>query len=485
MISLSLLLLLIPLIFSVFTGFLSGQNARISAMLGSLVSLGISIFVFTQFKSNSDYQFPFLVDWIPSIGAKFHLGIDGINILLVLLTNILIPIIIFTVKPNENNKPGLYYALILFMQAALLGVFMALDALLYYLFWELALIPIYIIMLLFSGQTNYKTVVKFFIYTLAGSLFMFVAILYVYIKAPGANFSLDNFYNNHLSQNDQIWVFIGFFIAYAIKIPIIPFHTWQPQTYTEAPTPGTMLLSGIMLKMGTFSLLRWLLPVAPLAIATMTPYILGLSIAGVIYGSIIALMQKNLKTLLAYSSLAHVGLISAGVFALNADGFNGALLQMFNHGIIIVGLFLVVEIIFNRTETYQISELGGIRNNAPTLAFMFLIILLASVAMPLTNGFVGEFLLLNGIFQYNGWAGLAGGSTVILGAAYMLKMYQNTILGVDHKYNKTITDLALGEKLFLFPLIIVILVIGIWPAILLDPIKPSVENLLNIIKIVK
>jgi NADH-quinone oxidoreductase subunit M len=213
MISLSLLLLLIPLIFSVFTGFLSGQNARISAMLGSLVSLGISIFVFTQFKSNSDYQFPFLVDWIPSIGAKFHLGIDGINILLVLLTNILIPVIIFTVKPNENNKLGLYYALILFMQAALLGVFMALDALLYYLFWELALIPIYIIMLLFSGQTNYKTVVKFFIYTLAGSLFMFVAILYVYIKAPGANFSLDNFYNNHLSKNDQIWVFIGFFYS--------------------------------------------------------------------------------------------------------------------------------------------------------------------------------------------------------------------------------------------------------------------------------
>jgi NADH-quinone oxidoreductase subunit M len=280
-------------------------------------------------------------------------------------------------------------------------------------------------------------------------------------------------------------VFLGFFAAYAIKIPIIPFHSWQPETYTNAPTPGTMLLSGIMLKMGTFSLLRWLLPIAPLALPFVTPYVIGLCVAGVLYGSLIALSQKNIKTLLAYSSLAHVGLISAGVFSLNADGFNGALLQMFNHGVIIVGLFYVVEIIYNRTDTYHIPDLGGLRNNAPTLAFFFLILVLASVAMPVTNGFVGEFLLLNGIFQYKLWACLIACTTVILGAAYMLKMYQRVMLGSDHQYLKIINDITLEEKFVLLPLAAIILLIGIWPDLLLAPIKPSVEHLLSIIKIVK
>ena len=485
MISLSLVLLLIPLIFSVIAGFLPGSSSRVSAMVGALLNLFVSVYIFTQFKTSSEYQFPFLADWIPSIGATFHIGIDGINLLLILLTNLLIPVIIFTVKSDETNKPGLFYAMIMFMQAALLGVFLSLDVLLYYLFWELALIPIYIIILLWNSEGGYKTVVKFFIYTLAGSLLMFASILYVYLKSPGGNFSLENFYNNHLSEQEQIWVFLGFFAAYAIKIPIIPFHTWQPDTYTQAPTPGTMLLSGIMLKMGTFSLLRWLLPVAPLAIPVLNPYIMALCTAGVVYGSVIALSQKNLKTLLAYSSLAHVGLISAGIFALNADGFNGALLQMFNHGVIIVGLFLIAELIFNRTNTYYIPDMGGLRNNAPTMAFLFLIILLASVAMPLTNGFVGEFLLLNGVFQYNIIFALIGGLTVILGAAYMLKMYQRSMLGSEQHYNKTITDLTNGEKMYLFPIAGIILFIGLYPSLLLDPIKPSVENLLNIIKIVK
>ncbi|HMW75179.1 MAG TPA: NADH-quinone oxidoreductase subunit M, partial [Saprospiraceae bacterium] len=345
--------------------------------------------------------------------------------------------------------------------------------------------PIYLILLGFSSQPDFKTFVKFFIYTLAGSLFMFIAILYVYIKAPGGNFSIDNFYNNHLSEQEQVWVFLGFFIAYAIKIPIIPFHTWQPDTYTKASTPGTMLLSGVMLKMGTFSLLRWLLPVAPLALATVTPVVIILCIIGIVYGSIIAIRQKNIKTLFAYSSLAHVGLISAGVFALNADGFNGALIQMFNHGIIIVGLFLIAEIIYTRTETYHISELGGIRNEAPTLAFTFLIIILASVALPLTNGFVGEFLLLNGVFQYNQWMAVVGGTTVILSATYMLRMYQRTMLGLDRDYTKTILDLGTVEKIMVLGLVLIIIVTGIWPSILLDPIKPAVENLLNIIKIVQ
>lgn len=485
MISLSLLLLILPLVFSVITGFLSGKNARASAMAGALINLVVAGYAFTQFEANTSYQFAFLSDWIPSIGAKFHIGIDGINLLLILLTNLLLPVIIYTVKHEDSNRSGLYYCLILFMQFALLGVFMALDALLYYIFWELALIPIYLILLGFSSQPDFKTFVKFFIYTLAGSLFMFIAILYVYIKAPGGNFSIDNFYNNHLSEQEQIWVFLGFFIAYAIKIPIIPFHTWQPDTYTKASTPGTMLLSGVMLKMGTFSLLRWLLPVAPLALATVTPVVIILCIIGIVYGSIIAIRQKNIKTLFAYSSLAHVGLISAGVFALNADGFNGALIQMFNHGIIIVGLFLIAEIIYTRTETYHISELGGIRNEAPTLAFTFLIIILASVALPLTNGFVGEFLLLNGVFQYNQWMAVVGGTTVILSATYMLRMYQRTMLGLDRDYTKTILDLSYVEKIMVLGLVLIIIVTGIWPSILLDPIKPAVENLLNIIKIVQ
>lgn len=485
MMSLSLILLLIPLIFALLAISTTGKSSRTIAILGALLNLAVSLYVFSQFKSNTDYQFSFLADWIPSIGASFHIGIDGINLLMILLTNLVIPVAIFVVNTNNTQKPSLFYALILFMQMALLGVFLSLDVLLYYLFWELALLPIYVMLLIKSGPKDYRTFVKFFIYTLAGSLFMLAAILYVYIKSPGHNFTLDNFYNNHLSQAEQMWVYLGFFLAYAIKIPIIPFHTWQAATYTEAPTSATILLSGIMLKMGTFSLMRWLLPITPLALATLNPYIIALCVAGVVYGSIIAFNQKNIKTLFAFSSLAHVGLLSAGIFALNLDGFNGALLQMFNHGIIITGLFLVVEIIYSRTETYMIPELGGLRNNTPKLAFFFLVIMLASIALPLTNGFVGEFLLLNGLFQYNFWIFFAGSLSVILGAAYMFKMYQRTMLGADHAFHRTVTDLNTSEKLIIIPIVAIILLIGLWPGLLLDPIKPSVENLLSIIKIVK
>jgi NADH-quinone oxidoreductase subunit M len=479
----SLALIVIPFVFALVVAFCNNNTARIIAIIGSLINLLVTIYAFSQFEKTTDYQFAFLADWIPSIGAKFHIGMDGINILLILLTNILSPIIIISTD-IKHNKPSLLYGLILFMQCALLGVFLSLDVLLYYLFWELALLPVYLIILLWGSENRYKTVVKFFIYTLAGSLLMLASILYVYLKSPGGNFSIDNFYNNHLSALEQKWVFIGFFAAFAIKIPIIPFHTWQASTYTEAPTSGTMLLAGIMLKMGTYSLLRWLLPITPLALSSMMPYAIGLAVAGIIIGSVIALTQNHFKTLLAYSSLAHVGLISAGIFALNMDGIKGGLLQMFNHGIIVVGLFYIAEIINKRTSTYQLSEMGGIRTHAPQLATYFLLLVLASVALPLTNGFIGEFLLLNAVFQYNMYLSILAGLTIILGAAYMFRLYQKTMLGLDYQYQRIIPDLSITEKIVLIPLTVIIIYIGIFPGYLLDVINPSVEKLLSIIKIV-
>ena len=477
----SLALIIIPLVFAFVAALCNASMARMVAIFSSLCSLVVAVIALCQFQKTADYQFEFVTEWIPSIGAQFHLGIDGISILLVLLTNILAPIILISTD-TKYKRQSFLFGLILFMQAALVGVFLSLDVLLYYLFWELALLPIYLIILMWGGDNRYKTVVKFFIYTLAGSLLMLASILYVYLKSPGVNFTIDNFYNNGLSVAEQRWVFLGFFAAFAIKIPIVPFHTWQAATYTEAPTSGTMLLSGIMLKMGTYSVLRWLLPVTPLALPIMTPYIIVLCVAGVILGSLIALNQKHFKTLLAYSSLAHVGLISAGMFALNMDGIKGSLIQMFNHGIIVVGLFYIAEIVYRRTNTYQITELGGIRLHAPHLASMFMVLLLGSVALPLTNGFVGEFLLLNGIFQYNMWLSAFAGLTIILGAAYMLRLYQRTMLGLDHRYQIIIPDLSGTEKLVLIPLVVIVIYLGIFPGYFLDIISPSVEKLLSVIK---
>jgi NADH-quinone oxidoreductase subunit M len=397
---------------------------------------------------------------------------------MLLLTTALTPIIIFSSFENDYKNAKAFYALILFMAFAMTGTFLASDGILYYIFWELSLIPIYFIALIWgNGDTEErkKAVVKFFIYTLAGSLFMLVAFIYLYQKA--GSFLLEDLYKLNLTATEQLWIFLAFFLAYAIKIPLIPFHTWQANVYQKAPTVGTMLLSGVMLKMGLYSVIRWQLPLAPLAAKEYMYIFIGLGIGGVIYGSIVALRQKDLKKLLAYSSLAHVGLIAAGTYTLTLDGLSGAVLQMIAHGFVVVGLFFVAEIIYRRYETRVISEMGGIRSQSPKFASMFLILVLASVALPSTFNFIGEFTVLYSLTQVNIWFAVLGGTTIILGAYYMLKMYQYAMLGETN--SKLFADVTANEGITLVLIIGVIFFFGMYPKPIVDLITPSLQEILT------
>src|SRR6218665_2873261 len=414
--------ILIILLIGAFATYFSGDKlASKVALLFSLVALGCSIVLLNNYNAGENISV--INSWITQPKISFALNADGLGLAMVLLTAALTPIIIFSSFGNEYKNAKAFYGLILFMAFAMTGTFLAADGLLYYIFWELALIPIYFIALIWGNgdaEERRKAVVKFFIYTLAGSLFMLTAFIYLYTKA--GSFLIEDLYKVNLSACEQFWIFLAFFLAYAIKIPIIPFHTWQANVYQKAPTVGTMLLSGIMLKMGLYSVIRWQLPIAPLAAKTYMPVLIGLSIAGVIYGSIVALRQKDLKKLLAYSSLAHVGLIAAGCYTLTLDGLSGAVSQMIAHGFVIVGLFFAAEIIYRRYETRKIEEMGGIRSQTPKFTSMFMILVLASVALPGTFNFVGEFTVLYSLSQINIWFVILGGTTIILGAYYMLQM---------------------------------------------------------------
>ncbi|MBC7914424.1 MAG: NADH-quinone oxidoreductase subunit M, partial [Pyrinomonadaceae bacterium] len=439
------------------------QQAKNVALISSLISLGLTIYLLTYFQSSSS-KFQFLVDypWLSTYGTRFRAGIDGISMLMVLLTNGLIPLILLASFKHHYKSPGAFYGLILFMQSGLLLVFTALDAFLFYIGWEAALIPIYFICALWGGENRIKVNIKFFIYTIGGSLVMLLGIIYMYLSTPYKSFSIESFYNVNLDATSQVWVFWAFFIAFAIKMPVFPFHTWQPDTYTEAPTTGTMLLSGIMLKMGIYGVIRWLIPIAPLGFVEWGQTALILSIIGIVYASLIAFTQKDLKRLVAYSSIAHVGLISAGIFAWNMQGLQGSMIQMISHGINVFGLFFIIDIISRRLNTRDIDNLGGIAKVAPQFAIAFLIILLGTVALPLTNGFIGEFLLLMGVFKYNIWAAGISGLTIIFGAVYMLRMYQKVMLGPIQE-SIVFADLDGTEKIILFTVCALIIFIGVFP----------------------
>jgi len=472
-------LILIILLIGAFVTYFSGDKlASKVALFFSLAALGCSVVLLNHFLDGENISL--INAWITQPKISFALNADGLAIAMVLLTAALTPIIIFSSFGNEYKNAKGFYALILFMAFAMTGTFLASDGLLYYIFWELALVPIYFIALIWGNgdaEERKKAVVKFFIYTFAGSLFMLVSFIYLYQKA--GSFLIEDLYKIDLSQTEQIWIFLGFFLAYAIKIPIIPFHTWQANVYQKAPTVGTMLLSGIMLKMGLYSVIRWQLPIAPFAAKELMNIIIALGIAGVIYGSIVALKQKDVKKLLAYSSLAHVGLIAAGTYTLTLDGLRGAVLQMIAHGFVVVGLFFAAEIIFRRFATRDINELGGIRIQSPKFTSMFLILVLASVALPGTFNFVGEFTVLYSLSQINIWFAVLGGTTIILGAYYMLKMFQNVMLGEAN--TKTFADVTLNEGISLIAIIAVLLFFGFYPKPITDLITPSLEIILNVI----
>ena len=470
-------LILIILLIGAIATFLSGDKfASKVALLFSLAALGCASVLVNHFLGGIDISLN--NPWIVQPNVSFALKADGLSLAMVLLTASLTPIIIFSGFGNNFAKSKNFYALVLFMAFAMTGTFLASDGLLYYIFWELALIPIYFIALVWGNgdvEERKKAVVKFFIYTLGGSLFMLVAFAYLYTKA--GSFLLSDLTKLNLTTTEQTWIFFAFFLAYAIKIPIIPFHTWQAKVYQKAPTIGTMLLSGIMLKMGLYSVIRWQLPIAPLAAKTYMPILIGLSIAGVIYGSIVALRQKDLKKLLAYSSLAHVGLIAAGCYTLTADGLSGAVSQMIAHGFVIVGLFFATEVIFRRFGTYKIDEMRGVRSQASKFTSMFMILVLASVALPGTFNFVGEFTVLYSLSQVNLWFAVLGGTTIILGAYYMLKMFQNVMLGETN--TKVFADVTTSEAIVFVILIAFLLFYGLYPKPIVDLVSPSIKEILT------
>jgi NADH-quinone oxidoreductase subunit M len=438
------------------------------------VSIAGSIFILNQY--NHGLSSDFKANWISNPNLFIALKVDGLSLAMLLLTTILTSIIIFSSFGNQYKNSKSFYALVLFMSFSMVGTFLSADAFLYYIFWELSLIPIYFIALVWGNgdaEERKKAVIKFFIYTLAGSLFMLVAFMYLFQKA--GSLMIGDLYAVHLTNQEQFWIFLALFLAYAIKIPIIPFHTWQANVYQKSPTVGTMLLSGIMLKMGLYSVIRWQLPIAPFAAKTYMTILIGLSVAGVVYGSIVALKQKNIKKLLAYSSLAHVGLIAAGAYTLTLDGLRGAVLQMIAHGFVVVGLFFAAEVIERRFNTQEISEMGGIRIQDNKFASMFMIVMLASVALPGTFNFVGEFTLLYSLYSANIWFAVIAGTTIILGAVYMLKMFQHVMLGEAN--SKIFQSITTNETIVFVVIIVVLLFFGLFPKPITDLITPALQEI--------
>ncbi|GAA0524118.1 NADH-quinone oxidoreductase subunit M [Chitinophaga japonensis] len=451
-----------------------GSGPKVLGLVSSLASLAVVAGALFQFQSAPE-GLQVTAAWIPQLGSTFSVGLDGMGLMLCLLTAIAFLLVFITIYNRDYERPGSFYGLMLLSQAGLVGVFTAYDALLFYVFWELALIPVYFLCSMWGGEKRVPVTFKFFIYTFTGSLLMLVGIIYLYLQSPDRSFSYASFTNLNLPAQEQSWLFWLLFVAFAIKMPIFPFHTWQPDTYEQSPTPVTMILSGVMVKMGLFGVLRWLLPVLPQGAFMWADVAIVLSVIGIVYASCIAMVQQDFKRLIAYSSIAHIGLMSAAIFANNEQSLQGIQVQMFNHGINIIGLWIVVEIIQQRLKVKNMEELGGIAQYAPRMAIFLVIIALANIALPLTNGFVGEFLMFSGLFQYNIWVMAVAGLGIILAAVYTLNMLQKVIFGESNSLTATTTDLQNTELVALSLIVIVILVLGVYPRPMLELVSSTTE----------
>ncbi len=481
----TLALILVPLLGCLAVFMLPSLWSRALALATGALNFGITLAAWFWLDPTG-INYALDIPWVSEAGIHFAMSLDGISMLLVLLTNLLAPLIILSSFERRFDSERRYYGLLLMMLMALNGVFMADDGLLFYVFYELALLPIYFICAIWGGEDRIRITLKFFIYTFAGSLCMLLSLLYLYLHTDveGAHsFLWKDLVAVELAPNAAAWVLMGFFLAFAVKMPLFPFHTWQPDTYVSAPTGGAMLLSGIMLKMGLYGSLRWMIPMAPEALHTWTPVFLALAVTGIVYASIIAVKQRDLKRLIAYSSIAHVGLIAAGILAWNKAGLQGGLLQMLNHGINVVGLFFVVDVIERRLGTRSMGDLGGIAKSAPGFATLFMIILLGAVAVPLTNGFPGEFLLLNSVWNYANWLGAAAGLTIILGAVYMLRAYGLTMFGETNAQTAAFPALQTREWVVLGLISALVLLLGFFPQVILQLTDSGVSRILGAVQL--
>ena len=477
-----LLLILIPLLGGIISFFLKGDKiAKAWALVISLITLALSL---SGLNTKTAGNLFFSAPWMGNLGSSFTIQLDGMSQLLCLLTAVAYPIILIaTWKTNYKNAQN-FFALMLLTQAGLMGVFTAMDALLFYFFWELALIPVYFLCSQWGGERRIQVTFKFFIYTFTGSVLMLIGLLYLYYQTPDHSFAIQSFYNLSLPGGTQSWVFWLMFIAFAVKMPIFPFHTWQPDTYEQSPTATTMVLSGIMVKMGVFGVIRWLLPVVPLAAYSWGDVVMSLSVTGIIYASIIAIQQDDLKRLIAYSSIAHIGLMAAAIFAEHKIGLQGVMIQMFNHGINIIGLWIVVELIERQFGTRKLSELGGIAQKAPVLTTLLVIVAMANISLPLTNAFVGEFMMFSGIFgsavtKYNIVFAVLAGLSIILAAVYTLNMIQKVFFGNTNSLTATTKDIRLNEKVVLAIIVVMIFAVGVYPQPLLNLTNGFVDSILK------
>ncbi len=484
-----LTLLLLPLVGSGLVFAWKNNSSKYLALGIALVQMLLTFYILSDFDFtptvDSVLQHEINYPWSQFMKSSLHFGIDGMSMLLLLLTNILAPIIILSSFNESVNYRNTFYGLILLMQFGLVGVFTSLDGLLFYIFWEVTLIPIWFIAGLW-GQENkrFEFTTKFFVYTFVGSLFMLAGLIYVYTHS--ASFALTDLYNAQLNEVQQTVVFWFIFFAFAVKLPVFPFHTWQPDTYTYSPTQGSMLLSGIMLKMAVYGVMRYLLPITPLPIAGISGQIvIILAIVGIVHGALIAIIQTDMKRIIAYSSFSHVGLMVAGIFAsvvvtlrgtFNVEGAEGALVQTFAHGINVVGLFYCCDILYKRFKSRDIRQMGGLAKVAPKFAVLFLIIILGSMGVPLTNGFIGEFILLKSVYDFNGTAAVIAGLTVILCAVYLLRFYGKAMFGEgDEAVLSTAKDLSGVEFSVLASLAVFVILLGIFPQPVIDMVSSSVK----------
>src|SRR6266705_2894171 len=455
---------------------------NVFGMLGFLVSLPL----LRWFKPEwGGFTFEEAADWIPSIGAKYHLGIDGISLLLVMLTTFLGLIAILFACSAIHLRTKEYYILLLLLQTGMIGVFVSLDFFLFYVFWEVMLVPMYFLIGVWGSENRLYAAIKFFLYTLAGSVLMLLGILAIYFQAGLKSFDVPTLLTaaQHFADPLKVWLFWGFFFAFAIKVPMFPFHTWLPDAHTEAPTAGSVILAGVLLKMGTYGFIRFSLPLLPADGAmrsNIIKIVIVLSLIGIVYGALVCLMQKDMKLLIAYSSVSHLGFCTLGIFALTPNGLAGSVLQQINHGISTGALFLIVGVLYERRHTRMISEFGGLATPMPNFAAIYLIVSLSSLGMPLLNGFIGEFTILQGAFQVSkAWAAW-GSLGVVLGAAYLLWLYQRVMFGpVTQFANEDLPDLNLREYATLVPLVILAFWIGIYPKPFFALIEKPVENIVR------
>jgi len=463
---------------------------RIVALLTAAINFLFSLpLFFACDPSTAAFQFTEHVPWIPELGISYFFGIDGISMLMVILTTFLTPLAIWASFGSITEKVKGYMISFLILETGMLGVFVSLDLILFFVFWEAMLFPMYFIIGIWGGPRRIYATVKFVLFTMIGSALMLIAIIYLYYlnyqntNIPTFNLELLQSSQFPIPINIQMWLFAAFALAFAIKVPMFPFHTWLPDAHVEAPTAGSVILAAVLLKMGAYGFLRFCLPLFPQAASEFTPLISILAIVGIIYGAMMAFVQKDVKSLVAYSSVSHLGFVMLGIFTFNIQGLQGGILQMINHGISTGGLFLIVGMLYERRHTRMIGDFGGLAKVVPVFSVMFMIITLSSIGLPGTNGFVGEFLILLGAFKSNMVYAVLAATGVVLAAVYMLWMFQRVIFGqVDKKENETLLDLNLREKLILIPLIALIFFIGIYPKPILSRMETSVKNLTAIVQ---